>query len=175
MARISDAVFSGAKVGMIVFSDYVRRIELPVELERLISASSVVASSPFGLDRHAALSRLFVSASEIAQGTVDSEFEHFGEDRLTSTHLAAIDLAREAAKALTRSWDNGFEAPAPDFTLLARRLLALSPVSNVCCRRQEGFAFYALYPEAYAAAAKACGARLGAVLGIRVSASGLAR
>ncbi|GGC78604.1 hypothetical protein GCM10010994_40980 [Chelatococcus reniformis] len=57
----------------------------------------------------------------------------------------------------------------------AMRQLAAMPLPGaVACRRQEGFAFYAVYPEAYVAAARRLGECPGAVIGIRSIGIGLA-
>ncbi|MCR5876151.1 hypothetical protein LRS10_19575 [Phenylobacterium sp. J426] len=79
----------------------------------------------------------FFQAAELAQGLVDAEFQARGIDELTPLHLAAVEHLRElaagrAADALTRR-------------MLPRRVTVKEP---------EGYAFYAVAPEAYADAAR---------------------
>lgn len=77
------------------------------------------------------------STAELAQGLIDAEFEASGFDDLTLLHRAAIaDLRALAA---------GREPSA---------LAALPLPPRVIVKEPEGYAFYAVYPEGFAEAAR---------------------
>src|SRR5699024_7017902 len=71
---------------------------------------------------------------------------------------------------ISGSWDSGFTAaPRRIGTLLEPDL-----PGSVTCRQPEGYTFYALYPEAYAEAARSLPAASHAVIGLRSIGTGLA-
>lgn len=80
----------------------------------------------------------FFSIAELAQGLLDAEFEQAGADDLTPLHAAAVADLRALAAGRRPS-------ALADLPLPAR----------VGVREPEGYAFYAVYPEAYAEAARA--------------------
>lgn len=157
---------------MLVFGDRSRRVEPRSKAAELRAASSALAHMPPGISRHAAIAELFLSASELAQGIADAEFEEAGEDRLTPAQVALGDLLQAVARSLIQSWGEAFVSPAPELSSYIRRLCALA-LQPVDCRRQEGYAFYALYPESYALAAQPLQKQAGAVIGIRSIGVGL--
>lgn len=81
--------------------------------------------------------REFFTTAELAQGVVDAEFEARGFDELTPRHAAAIADLRALASGRRPS-----------------ALAALPLPPRVTVKEPEGYAFYAVYPEAYAAAAR---------------------
>lgn len=83
-----------------------------------------------------------VEAGILAQGLIDAEFERLGRDDLTDLHVAAMDFVVAVAS------EQGAEGSAES-------LQAIGLPPRVLCRAPEGYAFYAVYPEAYAAAASA--------------------
>lgn len=83
----------------------------------------------------------FFDAAELAQGLIDAEFEARGEDDLTPLHAAALG----PPTALARGEDPG---PA------LRRLRDLPLPDAVSVTTPEGYAFYAVYPQAYRLAAR---------------------
>jgi hypothetical protein len=109
---------------------------------------------PPGLDRHSALVRALIEAGQLLQSVADAE----GETN------ALTRLVQRIAECVLRSWDRDFaeigELPSvPDVKALP------DPIE---LRTPEGFAFYAVYPEAFAHAARKL--RLSApprVIGIR--------
>ncbi|HLH12455.1 MAG TPA: hypothetical protein VKV77_11330, partial [Methylovirgula sp.] len=160
------------EVSMLVYGDRSRQTEVRGELESLASLNETLALMPAGIERHAWLADLFIRAAELAQGIADAEFEQWGEDRLTFAQQVSMRLVRATASSLCQSWQNGFAA-AP-LNIDAQLRLLSSAEGAIHCRRQEGFAFYALYPEAYFAAARRCGLQFHSVLGIRSIGLGLA-
>lgn len=79
----------------------------------------------------------FFSIAELAQGLIDAEFQATGFDDLTPLHAAAVaDLRRLASGAG------------------AGALAGLRLPPRVTVKEPEGYAFYAVYPEAYAEAAR---------------------
>jgi len=77
------------------------------------------------------------------------------------------------ARAVTASWTTGVRGPCSAAAELAA-LEAHHLPDTIECRRAEGYAFYALYPEAYLAAAQAAPAAPRHVIGIRSIGVGLA-
>jgi hypothetical protein len=124
---------------MLVYGDHVELADPAERLRAIGGRLARVAAMPRGLDRHAALVGALVEAGQLQQGVED-----LGEP---SAALAA--LVHSLAAAVVRSLDSGFVdcvalPPVP----------ALDLPGEVELRVPEGFAFYAVYPEAYAAAAR---------------------
>jgi len=100
----------------------------------------------------------FFTVAELAQGLIDAEFEANGVDDLTPLHAAAVADLRALAAG---------RAPS------ALSALPLPP--RVTVKEPEGYAFYAVYPEAYAQAARAVAwASPPFVIGLRSIGLGLA-
>ncbi|MGN6109711.1 MAG: hypothetical protein ACTHU0_31680, partial [Kofleriaceae bacterium] len=163
---------------MLVFGDHVRRCDPRGALDELDARLAELAALPAGLARHAALVGAFVDASELAQGLADVELARTGRDARSSHVDASIDVLVELARAIARSWAQRFAPVAPLGARAGLRELAEAALPDqVELRRAEGYAFYALYPEAYLAAARraiaeAPGPRQ--VIGIRSIGTGLA-
>ena len=123
------------------------------------------------------LTGALIEAGELAQGLIDAQFDATGEDDLTPLHRAALALVRAIAHGRPAGVERALS------TLAGMDLPAL-----VTCKEPEGYAHYAVYPEAYASAARArgwpsppfviglrsIGASLAAVVAAAVGASGLA-
>lgn len=95
------------------------------------------------------LTRALIEAGELAQGLADLEFQAAGCDDPSDLQAQSMRLATAIAGSLLNEarCDAGFAAAAA----LAARALP----DWVSCKTPEGYAFYAVYPEAYAAAAAA--------------------
>jgi len=146
---------------MIVYGDAPRRADPRGLARSLEEALGHVAALPPGIRRHGALAAAFIQAGELAQGLADAGFSARGEaDAPSALDEAALALVMRLAAALHVSWGSGFQEMPP---LPAARLPAVLPES-VALKRAEGFSFYALYPEAFLAAAEASG--LGAETGV---------
>ena len=124
---------------MLVYGDHRERAD-PSERLRLISERlQLVADLPPGIDRHAQLVSALIEAGQLLQGIAD--------EGLPANDPS--DFVHELARSVVRSWDSRFAdvgelPPVPRHT---------SPKS-VELRLPEGFAFYAVYPEAYVKAAR---------------------
>jgi hypothetical protein len=138
---------------MLVYGDHRELADPRERLEALADQLARVASMPAGVDRHAGLVGALVDAGQLQQGVEDSGCQC----------AALAEFVHRLAIAVLHSWDSGFA-----------ELIALPPVpplelpAQVELRLPEGFAFYAVYPEAYAGAARRL--RLSApprVIGIR--------
>ncbi|MFC7538019.1 hypothetical protein ACFQPG_11710 [Sphingomonas sp. GCM10030256] len=156
---------------MLVYGDQVERIDPAEALRRLGEQRDGVLGMVPGLARHTALSTLFVDGAMLLQGVADAAFAQGGCDDLRTVDRRLMGWLVELGRALIVSWDS-------EFAGLARLpgLPALGPLpGEVELRTPEGYAFYALYPEAYAAAARSL--NLSApprVIGLRSIGTGLA-
>lgn len=133
---------------MIVFGDLATRESARTALASVFARFRAAMGERAGLDRHAALVAAYIEASRIAQGCVDAEFAQAQADSLTPLHIASVAALRALARVVAVSWRSAF---AETETLDARpleNLLARAPRDPVEARVAEGFAFYALYPEA---------------------------
>jgi hypothetical protein len=124
---------------MLVYGDQREMAEPSERLSRIEGDLAVVASMRPGLERHAKLVGALIEAGRLLQGAADAGLES----------MPLEELVHGLAQAVVRSVDSGFReigelpgVPAMDL----RGPLEL--------RVPEGFAFYALYPEAYVAAAR---------------------
>lgn len=133
------------------------------------------AAMPAGLARHQHLVGTFIRAAGLVQSCADAEFHHIGADEWSNGQERGNSVLLALAQAVTASWDSGFQAPLNVPEGLAAVLRSIVPPGPVTTKQAEGYAFYALYPESYAEAARASG--LGPdtlVIGIRSIGTGLA-
>ena len=132
------------------------------------------ASGP-GLSRHQALVAAFVRAAELVQSIADAQFHHIGADEISEHQERGNTVLWLLAAAIRQSWSSGFVAPLVLRPEIQTHLQALSLAGSVTTKQAEGYAFYAIYPEAYLQAAQFSG--LGGdtmVIGIRSIGAGLA-
>jgi hypothetical protein len=138
---------------MLVYGDRAAEAA-PRQLLREITATLRSAEeTPPGAGRHDLLTRAFLDAAGLLQGIADAEFEARGCDDLSPAQDAATELLVLLARKLTASAWSGHIAMGPSVApeLLA---LALEPLPEpLHIKTPEGFAFYAVYPEAYLKAA----------------------
>lgn len=146
---------------MIVYGDRERvesasrqlgRIEHRIEAARSLRAHA----------RAALVAEAGIEAGMLCQALLDREYEASGYDELTPL----AELCAELSRALGHAFTSG------ELTVLPARLAALSPhlpEVPLALREPEGYAFYALYPEQYVAAARTLPrtARERRVIGIR--------
>lgn len=121
-----------------------------------------------GLARHAVLVAVLIEAGELAQGVADAAFAaRGGRDERSPEADAAMALVSALAVCATASWRNGFAADTrgPSEALAALRAAPLP--EEITVKTPEGFAFYALYPEAFAEAGRALAGRDLQVIGLR--------
>ncbi|MDX3924953.1 MAG: hypothetical protein QHC90_03970 [Shinella sp.] len=133
------------------------------------------AKSPGGRERHERLVGCFIKAAELLQGISDRQFALHQKDDLTAEQALGGTLLCGLAASVTRSWKAGFGG---ELVLPGGWKAALSELSDsgpVRVRSGEGYAFYALYPEGYMAAAERSGLPAGTiVIGLRSIGTGLA-
>ncbi|HEX2553078.1 MAG TPA: hypothetical protein VHL98_05210 [Microvirga sp.] len=160
---------------MLVYGD-AERIEGTREriddLERALAGCSGLAS---GIERHGALVAAFILAAELVQGLADAAFAARGCDAGSAAEDEGLRLLMGLAGAVDRSWRSGFADPGalPGGPLDGLRRLDLPPA--IRAKQAEGYAFYALYPEAYLEAARGlAGVSPVRVIGIRSIGVGLA-
>lgn len=166
---------------MLVFGDHVRRRAPRAALDELTRELAALDAQSPGLARHAQLVGAFIAAGELAQGLAD--LAHPARDGRDALGDAAMRLLVAVAAAIEASWTGGFAA---ELSPARARVTALAGLGGwpeqISARRAEGYAFYALYPEAYLAAARRAAAMLSPsphqppcqVIGIRSIGAGLA-
>lgn len=136
---------------MLVYADRERTIA-PAEQFAAIAAS-------LAEEGREALMDAFVRAAELAQGLIDAEFN--GRDDWKPTHRASLALLLDVARRLHRPCSAAFENPFAGLDLPATTQV----------RTAEGFAYYAVYPEAFLAAGERIKAK--SVIGLRSIGAGL--
>lgn len=158
---------------MLVYGDHVRSEDGGAMLARIVAATARAAAMPAGLARHAEWAAIFIEAGELLQGIADAAFAARGCDAPSPEQAAATAVLMRLAEGVRLSWTSGFAHPPKALPALAPG--ALTRAGRIEVRRPEGYAFYALYPEAYIEAAKALlGAPPPTVIGIRSIGTGLA-
>jgi hypothetical protein len=150
---------------VLVYGDAPRLEDPALKLAALVQALRQLSAQPPGLERHAALVAAFIEAGELAQGLADAEFAASGHDAPSPQRDAAMTLVMQLAAALRLSWDSGFR----DLPPLGEPPALRGPLpDSIAPKRAEGFAFYALYPEAYLQAATGASLTAGTrVIGLR--------
>jgi hypothetical protein len=132
---------------MLVYGDARRWIDPRVAMRELDDRVRTLAGRSPSLARHTAMVGALIEAGAIAQGVADAETGD-GPDARRPISDAALGYAYALAANVVASWRHGWQAPL--------RLLAPNTErwpEAVELRRPEGFAYYAVYPEAYAEAA----------------------
>jgi hypothetical protein len=136
---------------MLVYGDHARHAAPGALLSGIRRGLGEAAGSP-RWDRADHLTRVLILAGELAQGVADAESEAAGCDDLTPAGAATMALATAVAAELLRAVGQPAASAAdPAAAMAAVERLALP--RRVRCRSPEGYAFYGIYPEAYAAAA----------------------
>src|SRR3982751_1544931 len=135
---------------MLVYGDHSETADQRRSLEDIDAEIRRIRCMAAGIDRHAALVGALIRGGQLLQGVADAEFDTTRVDRRTAAADALTHWLQRLAKAVCRSWDGGFAAElslpfAPHVETLPDRVELKTP---------EGFAFYALYPEAYIEAAR---------------------
>src|SRR4051795_1232384 len=143
---------------MLVFGDKAENLQA---CSALAAAEGIWngAERASGPDRHAKLISAFIALAELVQGLGDAAFEAAGCDELDHAVEPGMRLLEATAREVMRSWDGGLgqRAGAAATSEIAegfRRLRMARLPAAVRCKQAEGFAFYALYPETYALAAR---------------------
>jgi hypothetical protein len=156
---------------MIVYGDRIEMVATRDRIAAIAADIATIATMPPGIARHEAIAAAFVALGQVVQGVADGDRETAGADGGSAAELALLAPLGVLAKALLASWESGFAdlPPLPEFTAPD------DAAARIELRLPEGYAFYAVYPEAYAAAARLL--RLDGpphVIGIRSIGTGLA-
>lgn len=156
---------------MIVYGDHDEHIRPADRLASINADLLAIATMPAGIDRHAALVGALIALGQIVQGVADAHFATTGADGGSSVAATLATALRKIAHAVIASWDSGF-AQMPS---LGEVTIPADLPDQITVRRPEGYSFYAVYPEAYALAARKLALRGKArVIGIRSIGTGLA-
>jgi hypothetical protein len=140
---------------MLVFGERERTIEPRPALQGILAQMRRLPYAAEGLERHVALAQGLIDLGMLVQGLADAEFRRGDQDDLTPLQAAATRALLALARPLAASWGAGFRGPLliEDGPLAA---LAAAPLPGaVQTKVPEGYAFYGVYPEAYAEAARA--------------------
>ncbi|PSC06836.1 hypothetical protein SLNSH_00135 [Alsobacter soli] len=159
---------------MLVYGDVVRRVEPAAEWAAVGRSWARALRSQPGLARHSALVQAFIAAAELAQGVADAEAEASGFDQPGPATAVIMDRLRAMADQVLASWRSGFGLlSAAEEAWPALPSESVPP--EIACKRGEGYAYYALYPEAYGIAAEPLSGEIEPrVIGLRSIGTGLA-
>ncbi len=132
---------------MLVYGDHDQQLRPRNRLAELERERRRLEALPTGLQRHAALTSLFIDLAGLVQGVADACFAEHEQDSTWPAERALMRQLVDMAEAVVLSWQGGTPALAPIFA-------PAGLPREVRVRLPEGYAFYALYPEAYAIAAR---------------------
>lgn len=125
----------------------------------VVATLEALCDAPSGLDRHARLAGAFVDAAALTCAIIDRD--------------GMSDMA--PLTALARALDASWRSEAHDLRPAIAGFAALPATGMIRLKPTEGYAFYALYPESYAEAARRAGLPpTTRVIGIRSIGTGLA-
>jgi len=160
---------------MWVYGDRSRKVRPRQALRALTATLRQVETAGSGPERHERLTSAFLQASELAQGIADAEFAARGLDDASPAQDAAMALLVVLARKLAASAWSAFSTLGPTTSAELMGLALAQAPDEVEVKAPEGYAFYALLPEAYlkAAAEKPWDAPP-FVIGIRSIGTGLA-
>jgi hypothetical protein len=159
---------------MLFYGDRVRQEPTRQAVDRLKALLAAADAGAPGLDRHAALVTAFVAASQLFQGVADAEMAATGQDDVTPAQHAGMALLLSLARSIGSSWRGG-GGSSDDSVAALRHWRALRLPDEIHGKTAEGYAHYAIYPEAYLEAATARHwTRPPRVLGLRSIGAGLA-
>jgi hypothetical protein len=124
---------------LLVYGDHSEKAVVAGRLTSISEQLEAISGMADGIDRHAKLVGALISAGQLLQGLADSGVPS----------AAVSEFVHSLAACAVASWDSGFAhvgtlPAAPD--RIDDRQVEL--------RLPEGFAFYAVYPEAYVEAAR---------------------
>lgn len=149
---------------MLVYGDHQDLVCPRRLLAQLGCGIEQIRRMPPGMVRHTALQSLLIEAGRLQQGIADADFAAAAKDRVTKRERELAAFTHKLAISLLDSWRND-GAHMPDLPAIPE-IGDLPP--EIEKKVPEGFAFYAVYPEAFAEAAS--GLNLSAparVIGIR--------
>ena len=162
---------------MLIYGDRSRRARMRDVLEQLdLAAAGLEAprdDRAGWIGRHAALVDLFIDAAGLVQAIEDAAFAATGVDRLTPDAEARAGALVDLARTVMLSFETGTLPSTAEARALVARLAGGGPAEDLRIRTAEGYAYYALYPEAYGEAGRVLAGGSPAVLGLRSIGTGL--
>lgn len=160
---------------MLVYGDRAMTVAPRWVLRQVTATLRSAEDSPPGPRRHDLLTWAFLDAAGLLQGVADAELQQRGMDDLSPAQDAAMSLLLMIARKLTASAWSGFKAIGPGVSPELIELATQPLPERVTIRTPEGFAFYAVFPEAYLkAAAEHPWPATPLVIGLRSIGAGLA-
>ena len=135
---------------MLVYGDREEGADPSRRVREINRQIDVAGRMPPGVERHAQLVAALIDAGRLLQGIADSDFAEHCRDRRTPATDVLSAFLLQLGGAVCRSWDTHFRETGPPPKLDLSRALP----EEIELRVPEGFAFYALYPEAYVEAAR---------------------
>lgn len=142
---------------MLVYGD-IETFERPGGLRRRLREKlQTLECAPAGRERHEDLVTAFIELGALLQGLADQAFERRQVDDVSLIQQAGAALLQELALVIRLSWANGFAGALSLPRNWPARLNRLDGPGRLRLRRPEGYAHYAVYPEAYIEAAERSG------------------
>lgn len=142
---------------MLVYGD-IETLEQPADLRRRIAERLLaVERAPADRHRHETLVTAFIETGALLQGLADQEFKVRQADDVSLVQRSGAALLCELAQTVRHSWESGFTGALSLPRKWPQRLQLLDGIDPVLLKRSEGYAYYALYPEAYIEAARRSG------------------
>lgn len=139
---------------MRVYGDRERSASAKSVLDGLVQSLAEVKGLPPGLARHGRLVEFFIDAAALQQGISDLELARLGVDEDTRGQAAGRRVLAELARDMAASWEDPGRELRLDLADALARWRDAAPDQVVTLRVAEGFAHYAVYPEAYLEAAR---------------------
>ena len=134
---------------MLVYGDHKELVRPAERLETLAGEIARLGEMPGGIGRHSALISVLIEAGRLEQAIADTSFAAEEHDRIDEAVAAMNRLTFALAASVVRSWKSG----CMEIGQLPRPRLAAGLPSQAALKLPEGYAFYAVYPEAFADAA----------------------
>ena len=135
---------------MLVYGDRSELADPGQRLHALGEKLRAATAMPMGIRRHSEIVAALIGGGQLLQGVADHDFQCANRDRRSPAADQLAAFVDALAKVVVASWDSGFSGP--DQLPAAPRVEGLP--ERVELRAPEGFAFYAVYPEAYIEAAR---------------------
>ncbi|MDB5597680.1 MAG: hypothetical protein JWM36_4641 [Hyphomicrobiales bacterium] len=136
---------------MLVYGDHMRRIDRAAWIERLRTIGQRT-DDQHPTAAHERLVSLLIETGQIAQAVADDVFEAAGgRDVHCEASAGHMDLVADLARLVCECWTNELQ---PQGALLVPDALLRQGPGEVIAREQEGFSYYAVYPEAFYEAAR---------------------
>lgn len=135
---------------MLIYGDHNERAAPEERARDINDRLRRAALTQCGFERHTELVAALVEGGRLLQAIADADFRVRRCDRRTEATDELSGVLLTLGCAIRRSWDSGFE----DAGTLPRLEPRFDWAGELELRTPEGYAYYALYPEAYIEAAR---------------------